>query len=376
VGRPSLTPVVVGEGDPHDLSSASPRFVVRTEVSSRFPALAAAVARWSRSRCAADRPLGPAACRRVFPARRPRQRGRDRARKAQAVIGNGTTQVPAPERNSVSKIKNFVQVQRDISNAAWNHVGRSTVGFVRTRNSAPSSLGSGTLIRFGDTAGVLTCAHVLEALLKEDDIGILCFPIRATQIQTLRLPMAMTNSIAIGSAPWGESGPDLAFLRLPAANVGDIERVATIANGDFHRQNIVAGEPAPTRKVCAVSGVIDEMTKPPVIRQIVGGIVATTPFEGMINIGHVFVDDESADRFRFQPGPSEGMILPKSYKGTSGGGLWKFFLDENDFSVVQVRLIGVAYWQKPVGDELHIIGHGQASIYETLFNAIRQKWPS
>ena len=58
-----------------------------------------------------------------------------------------------------------------------------------------------------------------------------------------------------------------------------------------------------------------------------------------------------------------------------GGGLWQFFLGQNDFSVVQVRLIGVAYWEKPVGDELHIIGHGQISIYKTLFNAIHQKWP-
>jgi hypothetical protein len=45
------------------------------------------------------------------------------------------------------------------------------------------------------------------------------------------------------------------------------------------------------------------------------------------------------------------------------------------FLCCQVRLIGVAYWEKPVGDELHIIGHGQISIYKTLFNAIHQKWP-
>jgi hypothetical protein len=262
----------------------------------------------------------------------------------------------------------------DIGNAAWTHMGRSTVGFVRTRDSAPSSLGSGTLIKFGTIVGVLTCAHVLEALLKEDEVGILCFPVRATQIQRLVLPMATTDSIAIGSAPWGESGPDLAFLRLPATIVGDIERLATIANGDFHRRNIAAGEPTSTRKFCAVSGVVDEMTKLPIVTPIVDGIVATTPFEGMINAGHLFVDDDSVDRFRLQPVAGDGVLLPKSYKGTSGGGLWKVFLGQDDFSIFQVRLIGVAYWEKPIGDELHIIGHGQVSIYDTLFNAIRQKW--
>jgi hypothetical protein len=42
---------------------------------------------------------------------------------------------------------------------------------------------------------------------------------------------------------------------------------------------------------------------------------------------------------------------------------------------VQVRLIGVAYWEKPSGNELHILGDGQMSAYEALFNDVRQKWP-
>lgn len=253
-------------------------------------------------------------------------------------------------------------------------MGRSTVGFVRTQGDSPTSLGSGTLIRFGNVVGILTCAHVLEALLKETEIGLLCFPVRATQIQTLRLPTAATDSISIGSAPWDASGPDLAFLRLPAAIIGDIERVATITNGDRHRQNIVAGEPTPMRHLCAIAGIVDEMTKPPIVTRIATGIVTTRSFEAFIDIGNLFVDDEGADRFRFQPMSTQGNILPTSYKGLSGGGLWCFVLDHHDFSIAQVRLIGVAYWEKPMGDEFHILGHGPKSIYETLFNAICQKW--
>ncbi len=267
------------------------------------------------------------------------------------------------------------QIQRDLSGIIWTHTGRSTVGFVRVRDSAPASLGSGTLVRFGNIIGVLTAAHVLEALTKETDVGLLCFPVRAGQIQRLQFSMTATDSVAIGSRPWPESGPDLAFLRLPAALVGDIERVATIVSGDLHRQNVVAGDPARTRKLCALAGVVDEMTKPPIITLIQNGIAATTPFEGMINIGHLFVDDDNADRFRFQPVASEGVKLPTGFRGTSGGGLWKFYLNQDDFSLVQARLIGVTYWEKPVGGELHLIGHGQVSVYETLFNAIRQKWP-
>ena len=276
----------------------------------------------------------------------------------------------------MSKTQTPAQIQRYLHNVVWTHTGRSTIGFVRVKDNAPASLGSGTLIRFGNITGVLTCAHVLEALLGEEEIGILCFPVRATQIQRLRLSMETTDHVVIGAPPWSESGPDLAFLRLPALTVGDIESIASIANGDLHRQNIVAGDPEGTMKLCAMAGIVDEMTKPPIISQIRGGIAATTPFEALLNVGNLFVDDENADRFRFQPIASEGVILPTSYKGSSGGGVWKFYLDRNNFALVQARLIGVAYWEKPVGDELHLVGHGQVSIYKTLFNAIRHKWPA
>ena len=115
----------------------------------------------------------------------------------------------------MSETQTPAQIQIYLQNVAY-YVGRSTIGFVRVKDSAPTSLGSGTLIRFGNVTGVLTCAHVLEALLGEEEIGILCFPVRATQIQRLHLPMATTDHVAIGDPALSFSWPDLAFLRLPA----------------------------------------------------------------------------------------------------------------------------------------------------------------
>jgi hypothetical protein len=267
------------------------------------------------------------------------------------------------------------QIQEHLSGILWAHSGRSTIGFVHIEDSGATSRGSGTLIRFGSVVGILTCAHVLEALRDDEDIGILCFPAHAAQIQWQRFRLRKQDSISVGKPPWSEGGPDLAFVRLPEQVVGDIASVSTIVNGELYRKNIVAGEPEGTMKLCAMAGVVDRWTKPPTTEPVTKGISVTTTFEAVLNVGNVIVDDENTDRFRFQPVTTQGVILPPSYQGTSGAGLWKFYLARETFSLVEARLIGVAYWEKNVGEELHLVGHGQISIYDTLWNAVRHKWP-
>ena len=78
------------------------------------------------------------------------------------------------------------------------------------------------------------------------EIGLLCFQVRADQIQRLRLLLNVTDHISIGAPPWTAIGPYLAFLRLPSTMIGEVERVATIVNGDRHRQNIILGQPVIT----------------------------------------------------------------------------------------------------------------------------------
>jgi hypothetical protein len=230
------------------------------------------------------------------------------------------------------------------------------------------------LIRFGDVVGILTSGHVLKAILKEPEIGLLCFQVRADRIQRLQLPLnVVMGHVAIGTPPWTLAGPDLAFLRLPITMIGEIERVATIVNGDQHRQTL--SQPDNTSSIGVLGGVVDEMTSDPAIALVPNGQTTTTTFQAVINIGNVIQDDPNADRFRFQPIASPGMPLPSNYEGTSGAGLWKFFIDNQTCAVVQARLIGVAYYQQSVEEQLHILGHGPISIYDTLLNAIHEKWP-
>jgi hypothetical protein len=267
---------------------------------------------------------------------------------------------------------NLLDVRRNIGDDLWTRVGRCTVGFIGIRDGGLMvSFGSGTLIRFGLVAGVLTCAHVLDALRSESDVGLICFPVpRPNEVQSFRIPMEATEQIVIGSGePWSSCGPDIAFLRLPAATMASLESMASVVNGDISRQEVLLAS-----KFNVVSGVIANETG----QSMIDGPVAVTEFVAAVNAG--FVVDTSTflgmDLFRFQPYASEGGKLPTSYEGTSGGGLWHVSLNpEDNYSVAQVRLCGVAFWQETVNGELHIIGHGPRSLYGPLFEAITKKWP-
>jgi hypothetical protein len=77
------------------------------------------------------------------------------------------------------------------------------------------------------------------------------------------------------------------------------------------------------------------------------------------------------DLFYFQPEPDVNFHAPKSYAGTSGGGLWRIYPRPRDGGEISFSLIGVAFYQTA---NRQIICHGQASLYVKLFDAIRDKW--
>jgi hypothetical protein len=86
-------------------------------------------------------------------------------------------------------------------------------------------------------------------------------------------------------------------------------------------------------------------------------------------------DANGNDLFRFEPVPAPGFKLPTNYKGTSGGGLWRLYTKQHDdgsFSLVQRRLVGVAFWE--TAEERHLICHGQSSVYGHLFANVRRQW--
>ena len=70
---------------------------------------------------------------------------------------------------------------------------------------------------------------------------------------------------------------------------------------------------------------------------------------------------------------SDRTVIPDSFGGVSGGGLWKFELYKVDgrFEVRNNMFLGVAFYQTGLNDNIrHIRCYGWNSIYKTVYNNV------
>jgi hypothetical protein len=66
--------------------------------------------------------------------------------------------------------------------------------------------------------------------------------------------------------------------------------------------------------------------------------------------------------------------LPKSFGGTSGGGLWRAYLnvdEDGSYTEVETRLCGIASYQQ---DAMHIVCQGFERIEQALVVTIHRRW--
>jgi hypothetical protein len=256
------------------------------------------------------------------------------------------------------------------------NLGLFTIGFVRPVGDRGEPFGSGTLITFGAFEGVLTAAHVLDEIAKCGEIGILEFPVRRDQMQRLRIKFANLDYIRIGNAPYGEHGPDLAFLKLPALTASALKANSSFVSFEKQAMTAFAAPPTGMGKLDSVVGVIENWRR----QQIEQKTLIITPIESLLNVGTAteIAPADGYDRFQFEPLKSQDFKPPQSYGGTSGGGFWRSFRRKNPDGTVhfdQLRLMGVAFFEtEEIKGQRNIICHGPTSIYRLLADKIRAKW--
>lgn len=232
------------------------------------------------------------------------------------------------------------------------------------RGSGIDRVASGTYIQHGGTPYILTAAHVADAVMDGTAVGIS----RDRDINRFTLsPNVLTVSKFEGRTG-GESGPDLATIRIPPYYQKDIEALAgAFLNLERHRERPLLKEwrnLAPHDSILGVAGtpaeritMDDEITD---IETTLGFVAERTIRE---EDGHVLIDVRTS--YTSVPPP------PGSFGGVSGGGIWLTPVQRATDGTLEctgeAELIGVAFWQSDrEGEHRWIRGHGVEDIYNLL----------
>lgn len=243
------------------------------------------------------------------------------------------------------------------------------VGFLivdRQRPTGSHSVGSGTLVDFKGVKGVLTAAHVADAIMALPEFGIMRFS--RHKFQAMTCSSSEIDVVLLGGEHAGDPGPDIAFVRLPPRIVANLEATNVFFNPYVRGAALQAGAEAPKPSLRFVTGVVGEESK------LLGhqGSEVKTEHTSIIGIGEISAYEPGLggiDRFEFEVRHHDGFPPPRSYGGVSGGGIWQ--LNEGD-GPLSKYLMGVAYRETaPDATGIRrIICQGTNAIYEVLYLAV------
>ena len=266
--------------------------------------------------------------------------------------------------------------QEELSAKVEAEIAAYTIGFAKV-SSDPlgydvASAGSGTLVKIGPLSGILTAAHVLEALPTNGPIALVTFnrPGEPVQRHTIR---GVWNAVAIRVAENGADGPDIGFMILPELNVSNLNATHTFLKLQ-PPSNL--DEPA-LAGWDLFAGVVDEWTSELELLQPLNQnqpLTRRRRFQLLLGGGAVSAlrSEGGFDLFDLKPSLDR---TPSSYGGVSGGGVWRYYLGAvgDDRRVLKgKRLIGVPFYQ--LGEPFHLVCHGPLSIYERLTKAVLDKF--
>jgi hypothetical protein len=259
-----------------------------------------------------------------------------------------------------------------------NRIRDMTVGFLQLSQHVghedASPAGTGTLVEVDGVRGVLTASHVLDALPDRGRVGLVRFTDRPDDLQQTTIDMALSQKIAIGNRPFGPLGPDLGFLLLPE----DLSSALAATNLFFNasmRADDMRSNAASGPYFDALVGVLAEMTR---IAAPLRPNTLRKGIEARIWLGNIerTYEHNELDLLDFDILFDESVRPPDSYEGVSGGALWRVKLGAELRSVVDIRVVGIAFYQNPPIDGHRLITcHGPRSIYDALLGKIGCEGP-
>lgn len=253
-------------------------------------------------------------------------------------------------------------------------IANFVVGFVEVRNPKREedahAIGSGTLVRFGDRRGIITAAHVLDRL-KRQAIYEFVVPFMQKRPHRLSIDAAHCEPVLFGPSRQEADGPDLACLVLSEPDARRFDPYRSFFNLDKRRDQILKHPEDVMTGVWQLAGMIEEMSKDADVQPRHERV---KEFWCLMSEVGIPVPSERGgfDYFDCEVRAPAGEEIPKSFGGTSGGGLWHLLLKRNDgkVEVSSYFLSGVAYYEALGENRRAILCHGRKSIYDKMLQVL------
>ena len=233
------------------------------------------------------------------------------------------------------------------------------------------ALGSGTLVQYNDIFGVLTARHVVELFQNYDSIGLVLHKREHRfLIETRHLDL-----IASETGITEESGPDIAFVRLPKSKVGTIKATCSFVNLGVNKEKVLNSLYVHDKGLWCLFGFPEEMRS---IHE--DGKNISVDFFGRCSVGgapNKYSDEGKYDYFWQRIVYSRNNNPPQSYGGVSGGGLWQATIVPKDgaYEVSEYIFRGVAFYQTNIEENArHIKCHGERSVYFFMLDQIEKRY--
>nr|WP_281721817.1 hypothetical protein [Nitrosomonas nitrosa] len=264
------------------------------------------------------------------------------------------------------------KIQETISNYAIGFVGVRDPGTGQNPGKDQDGYvaGSGTLVSFGKSRGILTAAHVLKNLGRPQEYEfVLPFP-RAKR-HRLSVPAQHCETVLIGPSQNEADGPDIACLVLSDADARRIEPYKSFYDLEALKREVLYNPADLTIGVWQLVGMIEEMTKDADVQPRQERVKEFWCLMGEVGFpvetardGYDFLDSEIK--------PPAGEVAPDSFGGTSGGALWHILLGRKDDVVDATKFVlsGVAYFESRQPNRRSIISNGRRTIYDKMLGAL------
>ena len=253
-----------------------------------------------------------------------------------------------------------------------------SIGFVRVdktpQGEDPVLLGSGTLVTIGEISAVLTAEHVVTALPREGRLGLVLS--HEVDMHTVDTQGLAYKKIARGSID--AEGPDLGAIFLAPPIAGAIAGKKTFYNLAKRRNQMLQTPPDLCDGLWVVNGFVDEWTKKET------AIDRYKPIKGFCNLSGIGATEPPVlvgdhDYFAFPVSYGQGSVMPKSFKGMSGGGLWQVPIIRDEQGNLRHKtplLSGVVFYQEPTTENRCAVKcHGRLSVYRVAYDSLQNRKP-